>query len=761
MNLRSISKLKRIVLLVLLCGFITQVSASTEFTTHIPWYRPSSLLSWVRRPLQAAWSMAIRHPKISLLVGGLVTACTIAATYYAVKHSSHVSIFNNWLHSAAKNGSGSSAQQPHQAPPPIQPRPQQHKNPETKEERIAQAKAYKLGMPRCAISLFSEISGLITSLRTQSSQPPQNTNQCIQELKAALESYVQNIMHGQPDKKTLNIAEDDFEITQQERVTWFNLTPKSSQPTPHQQTSTAAQQPNPAQPAPQPFQWIDPKSPGWFNWWRQACNTYLPVIDGVKDHIASQKTIPCLIPFQELAKTLTQHNDLMTQELEKEFGTTHRQQLDNLIKGALTPFVQKDANMHNADVIEYNCGDLHGDIHALNAFIANLIQEEKVLDGSSLTLQPNVRLVFHGDYVDCAQYGIETLFLLALLKFKNPQQVFLVRGNHEDNFMNTKQNAQYYTLQQELQAKYGTQYTANLLQLLDQMYARMPVAVCIGQQNAQGILQDSWHSHGLFEIGYDPSEFLKDSQRKYDFIPETLLRTNALANSFANQTTYDSHDQLFEQAKNGMIAACQQLHWHNYKYFDRLNNILFCYGDIDLTPEQRLAAQNEKQDAPTTTSYNFATAYDIDPNQNFNRYNAYGPTIFHGNFMCLNKKTATALGGEKHEACDWTSAHQHNGHTQNQNKKIKEFAIFKKMIDGNGCAIIDDYEQGKKCRIVKLWASPNNKLFNHSKKPVDPSDPTSVRTWKFLTVAKTVMKQGYENWEHSVVQVTSDTSTAL
>ena len=70
-------------------------------------------------------------------------------------------------------------------------------------------------------------------------------------------------------------------------------------------------------------------------------------------------------------------------------------------------------------------GDLHGDFHSLLAFIKHM-QETGFMDKEDpLAIKnPAFHQIFLGDYVDRGVWGVEVLYVLMLLKIKNPQRVF-------------------------------------------------------------------------------------------------------------------------------------------------------------------------------------------------------------------------------------------------------------------------------------------------------------------------------------------------
>jgi serine/threonine-protein phosphatase PP1 catalytic subunit len=63
-------------------------------------------------------------------------------------------------------------------------------------------------------------------------------------------------------------------------------------------------------------------------------------------------------------------------------------------------------------------GDIHGDIDTLNKLIFKINPKR---DG----------ILFLGDYADRGESGIEVIATVSSMKSKNPQNIFLLKGNHE------------------------------------------------------------------------------------------------------------------------------------------------------------------------------------------------------------------------------------------------------------------------------------------------------------------------------------------
>ena len=138
-------------------------------------------------------------------------------------------------------------------------------------------------------------------------------------------------------------------------------------------------------------------------------------------------------------------------------------------------------------------GDFHGDIRSLISFLDSL-QGEGTLDGFRIVPE-DLHFLFLGDYTDRGSYGVEVIYTLLRLLLANPENVFLVRGNHEDISLTAG-----YGFVRELGSKFGAQYDEGRPMRL---YDYLPVVLYLGC--GDHYVQCN---HGGMEPGYDPVRLL-------------------------------------------------------------------------------------------------------------------------------------------------------------------------------------------------------------------------------------------------------------
>lgn len=81
-------------------------------------------------------------------------------------------------------------------------------------------------------------------------------------------------------------------------------------------------------------------------------------------------------------------------------------------------------------------GDIHGQYSDLMRFFDLWGAPYNAEEPGSIDVEDNFNYVFLGDYVDRGIHSLETICLLLALKVKFPTKVVLLRGNHEDKWIN-------------------------------------------------------------------------------------------------------------------------------------------------------------------------------------------------------------------------------------------------------------------------------------------------------------------------------------
>jgi hypothetical protein len=87
-------------------------------------------------------------------------------------------------------------------------------------------------------------------------------------------------------------------------------------------------------------------------------------------------------------------------------------------------------NTSNETTRIYNLGDLHGCPRPLLNLLVRL-QHEKKIDDNYCLLDEDTIIVLTGDFADRGPFGLEVWHLVLYLLIQNPDQVFVIKANHE------------------------------------------------------------------------------------------------------------------------------------------------------------------------------------------------------------------------------------------------------------------------------------------------------------------------------------------
>lgn len=244
-----------------------------------------------------------------------------------------------------------------------------------------------------------------------------------------------------------------------------------------------------------------------FSDWKKRCDT----IPHYKDLIAKNPFVEhdysyaasdyheFMVAVAEVTKSY-KNSDLTNRALWVNGKAYKSDFFENKIK-SFDPYLQALCVQPGTEIVMF--GDRHGDVRSTVQMIEELRDTGYFESDDSFTLKPGILLVGLGDYVDRGNAGVETFLTMLWLKLQNPEQVILVRGNHEDCCLSTNIGQ----FQFELQQKLGKKFSADDLRKVNRIYDYMPVAVFIG--SGTGTVNFLVGCHGFIELGYNPDALLK------------------------------------------------------------------------------------------------------------------------------------------------------------------------------------------------------------------------------------------------------------
>jgi len=119
-------------------------------------------------------------------------------------------------------------------------------------------------------------------------------------------------------------------------------------------------------------------------------------------------------------------------------------------------------------------GDIHGQFGDLMSFFREYGSPSTTALGGDLN---RFNYLFLGDYVDRGNHSLETICLLFALKVQYPEQVYLLRGNHESEETNSA-----YGFLDECEERLGEDEGKQVWQRLNQVFSWLPPAGVVDNQ---------------------------------------------------------------------------------------------------------------------------------------------------------------------------------------------------------------------------------------------------------------------------------------
>lgn len=194
----------------------------------------------------------------------------------------------------------------------------------------------------------------------------------------------------------------------------------------------------------------------------------------------------------------------------------------------MLPFIEKILVPKGSKILFF--GDLHGDYKTVEETLEYFTKKGYLTkDAHNKTYRinheqyPNFYIIFLGDYTDRGYHPQKTLLTIFKLKIHNQDNVYLVRGNHEDLQVNTKSSHQKTGIVHALKKSNQT----NLLARLDLAYQYLPMAIYLGHV-VDGQAQYLQLNHGGVELAFNPASYLKNDHSSHQYIqlPPPDLTTN-------------------------------------------------------------------------------------------------------------------------------------------------------------------------------------------------------------------------------------------
>lgn len=213
-------------------------------------------------------------------------------------------------------------------------------------------------------------------------------------------------------------------------------------------------------------------------------------------------------------------------------------------------------------------GDLHGDVASLHNNITRMQQEGIFERTNTKKLVSDYYLVFTGDYTDRGYHGIEVWQILMDLLQENPNKVFLLKGNHDNEQSATTKNFLWdFVFRKEIHIKYpGTD--TEIFEKFKTLWNLIPQALFIGASYQTNGSHDLYYHYMLCCHGaLEP--LLIGKIRELLNVTTQRSQPNAIITSLFNDTDFNlSSDFPFFQKLTNLLQPRPTTQNNGFLWYD-------------------------------------------------------------------------------------------------------------------------------------------------------------------------------------------------
>jgi len=213
-------------------------------------------------------------------------------------------------------------------------------------------------------------------------------------------------------------------------------------------------------------------------------------------------------------------------------------------------------------------GDLHGDVTSLHNNITRMQREGIFEQTNTKKLVSDYYLVFTGDYTDRGYHGIEVWQILMDLLKENPNKVFLLKGNHDNEQSATTKNFLWdFVFRKEIHIKYPD-IDVEIFEKFKTLWNLLPQVLLIGASYQTNGSHDLYYHYMLCCHGaLEP--LLIGKIRELLNVTTQRSQPNAIITSLFNDTDFNlSFDHPLYQKLTNLLQPRPTTQNNGFLWYD-------------------------------------------------------------------------------------------------------------------------------------------------------------------------------------------------